>query len=281
MRAHYEGPVIDMHVHLEPEHEIVPLRVADAATVRREFDGLRLARAGLITIAPKGDLAATRAQNDRVLSMVRESPSRFFAIVSVHPDDGALALEELDRVAALGASGLKLHPNSQHFDVSSAAVAAVVERAAERGLPILFDGYSPFDADETGKFLLLAITHPRAKLILAHMGGPRFQDMLVFAIGRQFAWYPRNVWFDLSAVSHVFANSPFTEQLVFVCRSIGMDRVMFGSDFPVVTPSQAIADVHALGFTTTEEQQLFHDTAAALFPERALGDARMSDHPSR
>lgn len=267
----YSGPVIDIHTHLDPEGEIIPPRVADEVTLLAELRRLPEARAGVVTIAPKGDLPATRALNDRLLALVRAHPEELFALASVHPDDGPLALDEVDRVAAAGAAGLKLHPNTQHFEVDSPAVAAVLDRAAERGLPVLFDGYSPFDADETGKFLMLAVTHPKAKLVLAHMSGPRFQDMMVFAIARQFAWYPRNVWVDLSAVSHFFAASPYSEQLRFVCRSIGIDRVMFGSDYPVVTPAQALTDVRALGFTSVEEQQVLHDTAAALFAPRQPG----------
>jgi predicted TIM-barrel fold metal-dependent hydrolase len=264
-RSHYSGPVIDVHLHLDPEHEIVPNRVADAPTLLRELQRLDKAWGGLITIAPKGNIEATRAQNDRVLAMAREHPKQLFAFISVHPDDGQLALDEVDRGAAAGARGLKLHPNTQRFDVSSPAVAAVVERAALRGLPILFDGFSPFDANQTGKFLMLALTQPKAKIVLAHMGGTRFSDMMLFAIARQFSWYPRNVWLELSAVAHVYARSPYADQLVFVCRSVGLDRVLFGSDFPVVTPHEAVEDIRALGFTAEEEKQVLYQTAAELF----------------
>jgi hypothetical protein len=43
---------------------------------------------------------------------------------------------------------------------------------------------------------------------------------------------------------------------------------MFGSDFPVVTPTEAAEDVRALSFAVAEDKQVFHDTAAALFPAR-------------
>jgi predicted TIM-barrel fold metal-dependent hydrolase len=131
---------------------------------------------------------------------------------------------------------------------------------------VLFDAYSPFDADETGKFIKLAIGHPDAKMILAHMGGPRFLDMLAFyALNMYPAIYHRNVWFDLSAVSRMVAGSPsLAEQLRHTCRLVGVDRILFGSDFPLVGPTQAVSDVRAIGFTPDEERRIFHDNAAEL-----------------
>jgi predicted TIM-barrel fold metal-dependent hydrolase len=266
--AHYRGPIIDVHFHQDPPDlpdSCGAGRVADVPTALALLeelpDGSRL---GLVTIAPRGDLARTRAQNDALVNAAREHPEQLFAIGSVNPWDADAALAEVDRLADEGVHVLKLHPNTQKFDVGGPEVRRVVERATAHGMVLLFDGYSPFDADETGKFLMLAVEQPDARLILAHMGGPRFADMMLFATVREFAWYPRNVWFDLSAVAGMFARSPFQEELVFVCRSVGLDRVLFGSDYPVALPAEALEDVRALGFTPAEEKQILHDTAAAL-----------------
>jgi predicted TIM-barrel fold metal-dependent hydrolase len=226
-----------------------------------------VATAGLIVIAPQGDLEFTRSENDRVAELARAAGGRFFAFGSVHPGDGDAAIAELERIAALGVRGLKLHPNTQHFDVAAPEVERVVQRAAELGLVILFDAYSPFDPGETGKFVKLALAHPTARFILAHMGGPRFFDMAVFSVLNAYPKvFQRNVWLDLSAVSHLVSGSPsLTEQLRHTCRLVGVDRILFGSDYPLVAPENAVADVHALGFDPVEERQIFHDNAAALF----------------
>ena len=47
-------------------------------------------------------------------------------------------------------------------------------------------------------------------------------------------------------------------------------KVLFGSDYPVLAPEQAVADVHALGFEPAEEQRIFHDNAAELFGLTAM-----------
>ena len=134
--------------------------------------GSRVTRAAAITIAPPNNLARTRARNDRLLQLAEDSGGFFYPVCSVHPADGRAALDEIDRVAADGAAWLKLHPNTQEFDVADPAVADVVKKATENGLPVLFDAYSPWDANQPGKFVNLAMAVPDAKLILAHAHGP-------------------------------------------------------------------------------------------------------------
>ena len=140
----------------------------------------------------------------------------------------------------------------------------VVKRGAELGLVFLFDGFSPFDANETGKFLLLAVGNPKARIIVAHIAGPRFAEITMFAMVKQFEWWPKNVWFGLSATSHTFVGSPFADQLVWVTRQIGIDRIVFGSDYPVDTPEHAVQDVERLGYIAPELRAIFHDNAAQL-----------------
>ena len=262
----YKGAIVDIHAHIrfgeddaakpdQPKGADAILALDDAAGVRQS---------AIIVIARKGDMAATRAQNDRVIAAARASNGRLFAVASVHPDDGDEALAEMARVESLGVHILKLHPNTQSFDVASPSVEAVVKRAGELGLVLLFDAYSPWDANETGKFLLLAVKNPQTRFILAHLGGVRFPEMAVFAFLRQFAWYKRNVWFDLSFVAAFYARSPFAEQLRWVCRQIGTDRLLFGSDFPVDTPRVAADAVRKLGFTAAEQRQIFFDNATQL-----------------
>ena len=223
-----------------------------------------IGRSGLIVMARSGDPAATRAQNDQLLAEVAASGGRLYPVASVHPADGQAALDELDRLAALGVRWIKLHPNTQRFDVADAAVQAVVARTAHHRMVVLLDGFSPFDANQAGKVLTTAVKQPRARLVLAHFGGPRFDELMTFALLNQFAYYKRNIWFDMSAMAHLIADSPYEAQWVWLARQIGIDRILFGSDFPVETPAHAVEDVRRLGFTAEEQRRIFHDNAAAL-----------------
>jgi uncharacterized protein len=263
--GHYDGPIIDIHAHLRlgDEPPVAPGHAAGTEALRKLDDAAGVARSALIVIAQKGAIEATRAKNDAVLKTAKESGGRFFPIVSVHPHDGAAALAELERVAKLGARIVKLHPNTQNFDVDDPAVGEVIERCGALNLPVLMDSFKPWDADQPGKFLKLALAHPRTKLILAHMGHSQFRQFLSFGVLKKLGMQT-NVFFDTSALATTFADSPLEAELVWVMRQVGMDRMLFGSDWPVDTPAAAIDAVRRLGLDRNEEQLVLHDNAAAL-----------------
>ena len=191
----YEGPVIDAHTHpmLGTDDQIVATPHPPEA-YRSLVSFTRVARAAALTIAPAGDLPATRAKNDAVLKLARDSGGFFYPVCSVHPADGREALEEVDRVVRAGAAWLKLHPNMQHLDVAGPAVEAVVGKAAALGVPVLFDAYSPWDANQPGKFVDLAMAVPESRLILAHAHGPGFPQLLVYDILARYPWWRRRGW---------------------------------------------------------------------------------------
>ena len=263
--AGYHGPIIDVHAHIRftDDDALNPSQGKGTAPIAAVDDAAGVTQSALIVIARAGHMDKTRAQNDAVIAAAKASNGRFYPVASVHPADGADAMAELDRLAAAGVKVIKLHPNTQNFDVSDPAVAAVVQHCGEKGLVILFDSYKPWDVSEIGKFLLLAATHSQTRLILAHMGFSTFRETVAFAQMRQFG-IGQNVYFDLSAIAALYANSPLQAELVWTIRKIGVDHFLFGSDWPVDTPAVAEQAVRDLGFTAEEQKQIFHDNAMRL-----------------
>lgn len=263
----YAGPVIDVHAHVFFDEEVARsvsnTHVASPQGLIAQIGSERLFRVGAIVMAHKGEPAKTGEQNDRLLAFVKENP-KLFAVVSVHPDDGDAAVSELERVAKLGARMLKLHPNTQRFDVASPAVDAIVEKAATHGLPVIFDSTTLLDRAQLGKFVMLAVRHPKAKIILAHMGATDFRELVVLDVLRMYPWFGRNLWIEISGISHIYVDSPYVAELLWVIRKVGIDRVLFGSDFPLVTPLEAVADVERLGFMPEELRKIFYENSKQL-----------------
>jgi uncharacterized protein len=260
------GPIIDAHTHpMLPGESPILGAPHSADEYLRLAKGLDLRYAAAFVMAPRADIPGTRALNNKVLALAQQAGSKFVPVCSVHPGDGPEALIELDRVVKVGARGLKLHPNTQQFDVAEPAVAAVVRHAAELRIPVIFDGYSPFDADQPGKFLRLAIAVPEARLVLAHAHGPLFPNLLVYEVLARYPWWRRNVWIDLSATAPLLARGPFSEQFAWVCRKVGIDRLVFGSDYPMDEPKSAVEAVVSYGFSKSELSAIFYDNAAGLF----------------
>jgi uncharacterized protein len=260
------GPIFDAHTHPQLPGETPILGVAHSAEeYLRLSKGLDIRYAAAFVMAPRADLPKTRALNNRVLTLGKEHSGKFLPICSVHPGDGSEALLELNRVATMGAKGIKLHPNTQAFDVADPTVTAVVARATEHKLPVIFDGYSPFDANQPGKFVQLSMAVPESRLILAHALGPQFPNLLVYEILARYPWWRRNVWIDLSATAPLLAHGPFAEQFEWVCRKLGVDRLLFGSDYPMDAPRLALEAVTSYGFTRAELSAILYNNAAELF----------------
>lgn len=257
-------PVVDPHVHLALEDSMQmvaePHGIVD---YRRVTDGIDLRHVGVLVMAPRDDLDSTRRLNDLVLELATGGP--WFALCSVHPGDGDMALEEIDRVRAAGAKGLKLHPNTQDFDVGDDSVARVVAHAGEVGLPVLFDAYSPFDPAQPGKFLRLVIDHPRTQLVLAHMHFLEFPRLMAYEVLSRYPNVGHNVWFDMSATAKLLADSPFRDQFAWVCRRLGTDKLIWGSDYPLDDPTESLASLSAYGFGADELRAITHDNAAGLW----------------
>ena len=270
----YKGPIIDAHAHLRlgEADGLTPTQPIGTDALRTLDTTAGVAKSALIVIARQGQPEKTRQQNDAVIAAATASPNHFYPVVSVHPADKQAALDELDRVAKLGAKEVKLHPNTQNFDVSDPDVGTVVEKCGELNLVVLFDSYKPWDASEMGKFLLLAVQHPKAKIVLAHMGFSHFREAVSFELIRRLGMAD-NVWFDISAIAPTYAGSPVQPELVWTMRKVGINRILFGSDWPVYTPDEAVKAARSLGLTTDEQKQIFHDNATQL-----LGLEKPSTH---
>jgi predicted TIM-barrel fold metal-dependent hydrolase len=259
----YNGKIIDAHAHLESgsgQGRIHAQVSGGPDVLLRERDRAGVERAVLLVLPPGADLAAAREMHDRVAALLRANPGRFIAIGAVQPSDGEAGLRELDRIAAMGFRGVKLSPSK--LELETPEIQAFVTRATALKLVVYIEGWWPGAAHETGK---LALAFPSGRFVLTHMGGIRFDDVLVFRLLELYPFYPRNVWFDLSAVAPLYVDSPYAAQLRFVCRSVGTDRVLFGSDFPLTGLEPALRAVQRLGFTRQEEQAILHDNADVLF----------------
>jgi uncharacterized protein len=261
----YRGPIIDAHAHvrLSDLDGLRPSQPTGTADLRVLDDAAGVTRSALIVMSASGDMVATRRKNDGVIAAAQADSTRFYPVASVHPLDGDSALVELARLAKLGVRQIKLHPTSQELDVADPIVARITERCGALGLAVLFDAYNPLDPGQVGKLLRLSMTQPRTRFVFAHMAFSGFRELLAFGVLRKLE-APRNVWFDLSATAVTLADSPLRAELVWTMRQIGIDRVLFGSDWPVDDPAAAVRAVRRLGLTIDEQRKIFHDNLTKL-----------------
>ncbi len=250
----YDGPVIDVHAHLA-----VTGAADEEERFRKNAADPHITRIGAVVVAAAP--ADARPLNDRVLALARELP-KLFAVASVHPAQPD-AVAEIDRVADAGARMIALDPVRQHIDLADPRVGAIVERCGQRALPVLIEADGALSPGVLGKILALAMDHPQARLIAAHMGLTSFSQATMFAMAKKNPAYPDNVFFDVSSTATLYARSPYAEHLVWVIRRFEKN-VLFGSDYPLDTSAQAVDAVQNLGLEEDEQADVLYGNAARL-----------------
>ncbi len=153
-----------------------------------------------------------------------ETSDKIVPFGGIHPDNDA---SELDRFPALGLKGLKIQPNAQRVFPADSRLTPFYEKARELGLIVVFHAgneESGFKGDfsQPEHFVPVLDRFPEMTTVLSHLGGFRTWDRLNLVLG-----YP-NVWYD---TAHIPGNLPDDEILQLIDK-IGLDKIVFGSDFP-------------------------------------------------
>ena len=186
--------------------------------------------------------------NDATIEFVAADPLRRRGFLSVNPTVSGWR-EEVERCVAGGLVGIKIGANYQRFDPLGAEARQLYGFAERAGLPILFhQGASPIrhaplryshplTVDE------IAIAHPELRIVMAHLAHP-FTREAVVTIRKHDCVYA-----DVSAL----ASRPWTlyEGLVFAHEWRAGHKLLFGSDYPIITPQQTIAQLRAVNDLTS------------------------------
>lgn len=160
--------------------------------------------------------------------------------------------DAIDRARRLiedsGVRGFKFHPTVQGFDPSDSAHFPLYEVLQDAGVIALFHtGQTGIGAGlPGGRGMRLALSnpmllddvaaeHPELQIIMAHPSVPWQDEALSVAT------HKHNTWIDLSGWSPKY----FPDSLMRAANSYLKDRVLFGSDYPLLTPDRWIRDATA------------------------------------
>jgi uncharacterized protein len=214
--------------------------------------------------------------NEEVAESCARHPDALLPFASLDPHRGRAAVRTARRlVEEHGVRGFKFHPSLQAFWPSDRLAYPLFEAIEELGVPALFHSgqtgigsglpggggirlkYSnPMELDD------VAVDFPGLTIICAHPSVPWQDEALAVATHKP------NVYIDLSGWSPKY----FPPQLVRQANSILKRKVLFGSDFPVITPDRWLADFEKLELKDEVRPLILKDNAI-----RALGLAEGSD----
>jgi hypothetical protein len=187
-----------------------------------------------------------RYRNEEVAEQAARHPDVLIPFASIDPAKGKLGAREARRlVAEFGVQGFKFHPTMQGFRPDDRGAYVLYEAIAETGKPALFHtGQTGVGAGMPGGMGLrlelsnpmhvdaVAADFPDMPIILAHPSFPWQEEALAVATHKP------NVYIDLSGWSPKY----FPPILVRYANTLLRHKMLFGSDWPAITPDRWLAD---------------------------------------
>jgi uncharacterized protein len=221
----------------------------------------------LFTVDDEAGLGRRRLGNDEVLAAAEANPDVLIPFASVDPHKGKLGVREARELIERGVRGFKFHPNTQAFWPNDRAWYPLYEVIAEAGLIALFhSGTTGIGAGMPGgggvrlkysnPMLVddVAADFPELDIILAHPSFPWQDEALAVAVHKP------NVYIDLSGWSPKY----FPEILVRYTNTLLKEKMLFGSDYPLITPDRWLADFEKLDIRDEVRPLVLKENAARL-----------------
>jgi predicted TIM-barrel fold metal-dependent hydrolase len=259
-----ESLLFDLHVHLGHGEESLRVYEKQLEEGRLEVASLGAMWFGGPNQAHAGRPAQIEAGNDGIIELATKHP-KVMPIATVHPYDGPVALAELERVATKGVKVVKLHAHTQKFDPDDPRVLTLVRRAGELGVITLIDNANILPGDSE-KLFNLALKAPQTKFIYAHLGGMNFRFWNILKAARTAQGvFAENIYFDISAIVVLVADSPIADEFVWTMRNVGIDHVLLGSDFPQYTLERTVSALSRLPLDESERAKIRYENARVLF----------------
>jgi predicted TIM-barrel fold metal-dependent hydrolase len=208
-----------------------------------------------------GDLC--RRTNDYILEAAANSNGRLVPFCLFAPGDGAR--DEIERCIRLGARGLgELRPESQGYDLDGSRESRLLaEAAAAHGLTLLFHVTEPVGHAYPGKegqridsLYRFIERSPEATVVAAHWGG----GLPFYALLRRGHTTLANTYFDTAATRFLYRREIFRHAFDLV----GAERILFGSDFPLLSQSRCLREVEEAQLSDEEKSLILGENARRL-----------------
>jgi predicted TIM-barrel fold metal-dependent hydrolase len=270
---------IDVHVHVETDkhgHLSLPNEFLEASAkyfgsghATPDIDEIasyyreRRTAAVVFSVDIENATGHPALSNEEIADGAAAHPDVLIPFASIDPAKGRAGAR------TRGVRGIKFHPSLQDFAPNDRSAYPLLEVAAESGVPALFHtGQTGIGAGMPGgggirlglsnPMLLddVAVDLPELTIIMAHPSFPWQDEALAVATHKP------NVYIDLSGWSPKY----FPPQLVRYANSLLQDKVLFGSDYPVITPDRWRRDFDKLEIKPEVRPKILKDNAV-----RALG----------
>jgi len=195
--------------------------------------------------------------NDEVVSFTAQAPDRLFGVGSVDISKPMPAICEVRRcITELGFKAIRVLPWLWEVPPTDRRFYPIFAACCELGVPFCTQiGHTgPLMPSEVGRPIYLdqvCLDFPELVVVGGHIGYPWTDEAIAVATKHE------NFYIDTSA----YTARRYPTQLVDFIKRNGSHKVLFGTNFPMITPAKALAGLQELGFSD--------ETAAAFLAGNA------------
>jgi len=203
--------------------------------------------------------------NEYILESIARYPGRLVGFCSVQPNSYEAAIAEIERCAKSGIKGVgEMRPDLQLFDPGDVEVMEpFIEVMSRHKLILLIHASEPVGHDYPGKgnvtpdMLYSFITgSPGLVTVCAHWGG----GLPFYALMPEVKQAMSNVFFDTAASPLLYSPQVYNQ----VIQLVGADKILFGSDYPLLAQSRLLDEVKSLGLPEQAESLILSGNARRL-----------------
>ena len=224
------------------------------ADTRKKLEQWGIAKGVLLPVATK-----PTQQTTINTWAIENNHGNIISFGTVHPYSDSVE-QELERIAAAGIKGIKLHPDYQDCYMFDTRMQAIYKKCDELGLMVVLHmGYDPvspkthhampYDLAE------MAEKYPSVTFIGAHMGGMNnWESVLRYLTGAP------NVYIDTAFIAPFMSD----EMLLRMVSEYGEEKILLASDLPWSRPTDEIAMIERVIKSEAAKEKIFYKNAAAL-----------------
>ena len=203
--------------------------------------------------------------NDYIMEALSRYPDRLVGFCAIQPRAGEMAIAEIERCARGGMRGIgEMRPDIQGFDLGDEEIMRpVIEAAKRHRLIFLTHSSEPVGHEYMGKGKItpdilyrFICRFPQLPIVCAHWGG----GLPFYALMPEVKTALEDVFFDTAASPFLYQPEIFKH----VAEIVGVKKILFGSDYPLMSQSRVIKQVRSLDMGGEAEDMILGGNAEGL-----------------
>jgi predicted TIM-barrel fold metal-dependent hydrolase len=210
--------------------------------------------------------------NDYILESIARYPNRLIGFCSVQPNSYEAAVAEIERCVKGGIRGVgEMRPDMQLFDLMDDEVMKpFIEVIAKHKLILLTHTSEPVGHNYPGKGSITPdmlypffTSFPDLTIVCAHWGG----GLPFYALMPEVKQAMTNVFFDTAASPLLYSPQIYNQ----VIQLVGADKILFGSDYPLLTPGRLLKEIDSLALAEETKSLILSGNAQRLLGIKGAG----------